>query len=131
MLYLLSAYGRASTRPRNIRMYFGDSKIFFQFMGLYSVSSGVVSFLWPLSASVSMSPSRFFLNHIASLVCVYSARYSGDQTFATAVSGFSGSEEVGRMLEAETTWTNTSRVETRSFGVSGFALKLHRPNGLN
>jgi hypothetical protein len=43
-------------------MYLGDSIIFFQFIDLYSVSSGVVSFFWPRIAFISMSPSRF-LNH--------------------------------------------------------------------
>jgi hypothetical protein len=51
-----------------VRIYLGDKSIFFQFIGLYSVSSGVVSFFWPRMASISMSPSRF-LNHMAS-VCV-------------------------------------------------------------
>jgi hypothetical protein len=45
------------------RIYFGDKKIFFQFIGLYSVSSGGPDFVSPLIPSISISVSRF-RNHI-------------------------------------------------------------------
>jgi hypothetical protein len=51
-------------------MYLGERRIFFQLIGLYSVSSGTVLFFWPRIASISMSVSRFLNNPMAPFVCV-------------------------------------------------------------
>jgi hypothetical protein len=70
-----------------LRMYLGDSIIFFQLIDLYSVSSGVVSLFWPRMASISMSPSRF-LNHsmAASVLCMalLVGRYSSSVRFRSS-----------------------------------------------
>lgn len=59
---LASVYG--CTFRIDVRMYFGDSRIFFQFTGRYSVSSGGPSFCASARIpDISMSFS-FFLNHM-------------------------------------------------------------------
>lgn len=81
------------------------------------MSSGAVLFFWPLTGSISMSPSRFLNHSIATFVAVF--QYN-NQLFAPSPR-FAQRKSVGDVVgKRVSTWTNTSRVENkgRSPGVS-------------
>jgi hypothetical protein len=100
-------------------MYLGDRRIFFQLIGLYSVSSGTVSFFWPRIASISMSVSRFLNNPMTLFVCLKCVSIIA-MLVTVAVSRCAQPKGVGKTVVAESAWTNMLRVgnKGRGFGVS-------------